>query len=103
MGRQKRSFEGLEELRIYVLAEELADKVWAEVIHWNSLAQDTIGKQFVRAVDSVGANIAESYGRFHPRDVVNFLYHARGSLSETKSWLRKAQRRQLLSLEKAKS
>jgi four helix bundle protein len=86
----KRSFDGLEQLRVYVLAEELSDKIWDEVVRWDRFARDTIGKQLVRATDSVGANIAESYDRFHPRDVVNFLYHARGSLSETKSWLRKA-------------
>ena len=36
---------------------------------------------------SVPGNIAEGFGRKHTRDKLNFYYHARGSLSETKSHL----------------
>jgi four helix bundle protein len=50
----------------------------------------------VRAADSIGANIAESAGRYHPGDVRNFLYYARGSLHETRFWLRRAERRRLI-------
>ncbi|PIU24188.1 four helix bundle protein, partial [Candidatus Berkelbacteria bacterium CG08_land_8_20_14_0_20_39_8] len=39
--------------------------------------------QLGRSVNSVGANIAESCGRFHYKDRTNFLYHARASLYET--------------------
>ena len=46
-----------------------------------------MGGQFIRAVDSIGANIAEGYGRFHFRDKIKFYYNARGSLWETKHWL----------------
>jgi len=53
---EKTNFENLE---IYKLAEELADKVWEIVIKWDRLAQDTVGKQLIRSSDSVGANIAE--------------------------------------------
>jgi hypothetical protein len=50
-------------LRIYQLSDKLADQVWHCVSHWNTFAQDTIGKQLVRAADSIGANIAEGSGR----------------------------------------
>ena len=46
----------------------------------------TIGQQFVRAIDSIGANIAEGYGRYHYLDSVKFYYNARGSLWESKHW-----------------
>lgn len=55
--------------------------------------------QITRAADSVGANIAESGGRFHAADVCNFLYFARGSLRETIFWLRRAYVRNLIPAE----
>ncbi|MEA2020826.1 MAG: four helix bundle protein [Patescibacteria group bacterium] len=44
-------------------------------------------EQVRRAVHSICANIAEAYGRYHFADSLNFLYHARGSLKEVKSFL----------------
>jgi four helix bundle protein len=38
-----------------------------------------IGDQFLRSVDSIGANIAEGYGRFYYLDKVRFYYNARAS------------------------
>ena len=46
-----------------------------------------IGSQFITAVDSIGANIAEGYGRFHFLDRIKFYYNARGSLVEAKHWM----------------
>jgi four helix bundle protein len=86
----------LEEIEIYALAEEIADKWWEVVCHWPSFAQDTIGKQLVRAADSIGANIAESYGRYHFSDKINFLYYARGSLYESKFFVERARKRGLV-------
>lgn len=79
-----------ENLRIYELSERLADQVWGCVTNWNNLARDTVGKQLVRAADSVGANIAEGSGRGSPQDYRRFLRMARGSLYETLQWLRRA-------------
>lgn len=39
--------------------------------------------QVRRAVASIGANIAEAFGRYHYKDKLVFLYNARGSLYET--------------------
>ena len=52
-----------ERLRVYQLSEILADQVWSIVAKWNVLARDTVGKQLIRAADSIGANIAEGSGR----------------------------------------
>lgn len=49
---------GFENLRVYRLSEDLADLIWEEVIRWDPLAQDTVGKQIIKAADSIGANIA---------------------------------------------
>jgi four helix bundle protein len=51
-----------ERLRVYKLSEDLTDQIWELVVSWNQFARDTLGKQLVRAADSIGANIAEGVG-----------------------------------------
>ena len=85
-----------ENLKVYRLSEELSDLVWNIAMKWNPFARDTVGKQLVRAADSVGANIAEGSGRGTHKDNRHFVRTARGSLYETKHWLRRAYRRDLL-------
>jgi four helix bundle protein len=85
-----------EKLQVYQLAEKLADEIWSIVLGWDFFAKDTLGKQIVRAVDGVGANIAEGTGRGTLQDNRRFIRMARGSLYETKHWLRRAYRRTLL-------
>lgn len=89
--------KGFEELEVYQLSEQLADDVWNLVIKWNSFARWTVGRQLVKAADSVGANIAEGTGRGSFKDNKRFVKIARGSLYETRHWLRRAFRRKLLS------
>ena len=86
----------LEDLEIYNLSMNLSDKVWDFVIKWEYFAKDTLGKQWVRAADSVSANISEGFGRNSYRDSRSFYYIARGSLYESKTWLDKAKRRGLI-------
>ena len=88
-----------ETLRVYQLAEELSDVVWDAVLRWKVFARDTVGKQLVRAADSIGANIAEGSGRGSAADNRRFVRIARGSLYETKHWLRRAYRREMLTEE----
>ena len=85
-----------ETLKVYQLSEKLADDIWRLVSGWNQFARDTIGKQLVRAADSIGANIAEGTGRGSFADNRRFVRNARGSLNETKHWLRRAYSRSLL-------
>ena len=85
-----------ETLRIYRLSEFLADEIWIVANGWKPFARDTIGKQVVRAADSIGANIAEGSGRGSPQDNRRFIRMARGSLYETQHWLRRAFKRKLL-------
>ena len=85
-----------EKLRIFELSEKLADQVWNCVTRWDNLARDTVGKQLVRAADSIGANIAEGSGRGSSQDYRRFLRMARGSLYETLHWLRRAYTRKLI-------
>ena len=92
--KMKTAFERLE---VYQLSERLADAIWDMALEWNSFAKDTVGKQLVRAADSIGANIAEGYGRGTGADNRRFVRTARGSLNETQHWLRRAYRRDLMS------
>ncbi len=63
---------------------------------WSPFAQDTVGKQLIRAVDSIGANIAESYGRYHFDEKINLLYYSRGSPYESKFFARRSLKRKLV-------
>jgi four helix bundle protein len=89
----KTSFENLE---VYQLAEKLADEIWEVVIKWPAFERNTVGQQMANAADSISANIAEGCGRFNYRDNGRFIKIARGSLYETKNWLRRAYKRKLL-------
>ena len=85
-----------ENLQVYQLSERLADELWDIVMAWNGFARDTVGKQMVRSADSIGANIAEGTGRGSFADNRRFVRTARGSLNETRHWLRRAYCRGLL-------
>lgn len=86
----------LSELRVYNVANELNDKIWEIVDKWDFYKKDTIGKQMVRSVDSISANIAEGFGRYHFKENKNFLYYSRGSAYETLDWISKAGRRKII-------
>lgn len=75
------------DLEIYHLAEEITIEIYK--LTQSFPAQEKFGliSQIRRAIISVGANIAEGYGRFHYKDKTQFLYNARGSLLETKHFL----------------
>jgi four helix bundle protein len=92
-----------ENLRVYQLAEKLADEIWDVVEPWKNFAKDTVGKQIVRAADSIGANIAEGDGRRTYQENRRFVRIARGSLNETRHWLRRAFKRRLLREEQVAS
>jgi four helix bundle protein len=77
-------------------AESMADRIWGDVLRWDAFARKVLGSQLTRAADSIGANIAESFGRYLFRDKIQFLFYARGSLFETKYWLSRARERTLV-------
>jgi four helix bundle protein len=93
------SYYNLEDLEVYQLAESFSDEIWFIVHEWDYFVKDTVGKQMVRSADSISANIAEGYGRYHYKENKNFCYFSRGSIIETKSWLKKSRRRNLISEE----
>ena len=58
----------LNDLTCYKSAFAFSNEVWDLVIKWDYFAKDTIGKQFVNAADSISANIAEGFGRYHKKE-----------------------------------
>ena len=76
----------LKELEVYKLSVEIADECWPiyNLMSWSD--KKIMGDQWIRAIDSIAANIAEGFGRFHYLDKNKFNYNARGSLLETIHW-----------------
>jgi four helix bundle protein len=89
----------LEKLEVYNITEKFSDDIWKIVIKWVYFKKNTIGKQLVRAADSISANIAEGYGRYYYKDSKQFYFYSRGSIQETKLWLSKCLRRKIIELE----
>jgi four helix bundle protein len=47
-----------------------------------------MGEQFIESIDSIGANIAEGYKRYHYLDRIKFYYNSKASFSEAcEHWL----------------
>jgi four helix bundle protein len=86
----------LEELDVYRMSMEIGERVWSIVSNWDYFSRDTVGKQMVKAADSMAANLSEGFGRFYYKENKQFGYYSRGSLYETKTWLKKAHNRRLV-------
>ncbi len=86
----------IEELQVYQLSMNIGERVWQIVIKWDYFAKDTVGKQLVKAADSIAANLSEGFGRFFFKENKQFCYYSRGSLYESKTWLTKATKRELI-------
>ncbi len=86
----------ISQIEAYNISSELSNFVWEIIIKWDYFNKDTVGKQFVRAVDSISANIAEGFGRYHKKDKIKFYYYSKGSLLESVDWNEKAKARSLV-------
>ena len=82
----EKTYLTLESLEVFQLSKQLSSVCWNiyKTLDWK-LIKD-LKEQFIDSSDSVGANIAEGYGRFHYLDRIKFMYNARGSLLESKYW-----------------
>jgi four helix bundle protein len=87
----------LNDVDAYKTAFHLSNQVWKIVACWNAFSKDTVGKQFIRSVDFISANIAEGFGRYSKNEKILFYRYALGSVTESLDWNEKARVRQLLS------
>lgn len=89
----------LEEILAYKIASDLSDYVWEIIIKWDYFSKKTVGGQFVEAIDSIAANMAEGFGRYHKKDKIKFYYNSRASVFESSFWCKKAFIRKLFTEE----
>jgi len=89
----------LNDIEAYKIAFKLSNYVWNIVCKWDYFAKDTVGKQFVKAIDSISANIAEGFGRYTKKDKIKFFRYSLGSLYESLDWNEKSHIRLLLNEE----
>ncbi len=95
----EKNYLTIKKISAYNKSFDFSNEVWDIVIKWDFFSKDTVGKQFVKAADSISANIAEGFGRYSKKDKVRFYRISLGSLEETGDWIRKAQRRELITFE----
>lgn len=84
------------ELKVYKIAREISRDTWDVYKEFDWHTKKVIGDQWLRSTDSISANIAEGFGRFHYLDKNKFNYNARGSLFESLDWVDKLGERDLL-------
>jgi len=89
----------LNDIDCYKRALVLSNYVWDIVLRWEWFAKKTIGVQFVTAMDSISANIAEGFGRYGKKDKTKFYYYSFGSVKESLDWNEKSKIRKLLTEE----
>ena len=77
------SFTSFEELEAWKLARDLKNEIRELVKTFPSDEKYKLTDQLTRCTRSVGANIAEGFGRFHYKENTKFCRNARGSLMET--------------------
>ncbi len=95
-GNNFKSYLSIDKIEAYNKALTFSNLLWDEVIKFDYFEKNSVGLQLVRAADSVSANIAEGFGRYHKKDKIKFYQYAKGSALECYDWLLKCKHRKLL-------
>jgi len=96
----KKKYILIKDLEVYQLARELSNIAWLVYQKMSWQIKKIIGDQFIEATDSIGANLAEGYHRFHYLDKIKFYYNCRGSLAEAcDHWLELLNERKVITKE----
>ena len=80
-------YKDFTEMPVWNTAMELAVEVFQVSVPLPKSEDYALKSQIRRSAESISANIAEAFGRFHPKDKINFYRFAKGSALETKSHL----------------
>ena len=100
---ETKKFLRLNDIEAYKISFHLSNYVWDVVVKWDGFAKRTLGAQFVDAVDSISANIAEGFGRYFKKDKIKFYRYSSGSFKECFDWNEKARVRKLVTEEEYKN
>ena len=93
--------KNFQSLIVWQKADLLYRMVCADIKNWpNTRITNSISFQLLDSAGSIGANIAEGYGRGSPREFEQFFRYSRGSMAETEDWLFKAHQQGLLIAER---
>jgi len=84
---KKSKINGFYDLDVWKKANKLCIDVYKLTSDFPDKELFGITSQIRRAAMSVGANIAEGFGRFPYKDKINFYYNARGSSCEVQNFL----------------
>jgi len=93
----EKNYLTLDKIAAYTTSFKLSNYIWKIVATWEKFDKWTVGQQLVRSADSISANIAEGFGRYHKKDKIKFYRYSFGSMEETKDWIRKCIIRELIS------
>lgn len=100
----KKKFIPLQDLEVYRLARKLSSLAWGIYQRLTFQQRKVWGDQMLSAVDSVGANIAEGYARFHFSEKSRFYFISRASLSEgVEHWIDLGFEREIVSIQEFES
>ena len=77
-----KKFIPLQELEVYRMTRRLSSMAWVIYQRLAFQQRKVWGDQMLESVESVGANVAEGYARFHFSEKARFYYISRASLSE---------------------
>ncbi len=77
-----KKFIPLQELEVYRMTRRQSSMAWVIYQRLAFQQRKVWGDQMLESVDSVGANVAEGYARFHFSEKARFYYISRASLSE---------------------
>lgn len=77
------TFLSFEELEAWQTSRALSNELTHLAMTFPAEEKYRLKDQMIRSTRSVGANIAEGFGRFHYQENLQFCRQARGSLSET--------------------
>jgi four helix bundle protein len=77
-----RKIQDFNELEVWKKANSFAIRIYTITKGFPKDERFGLTDQIRRAASSIGANIAEGFGRYHSNDKIRFFYISRGSISE---------------------
>lgn len=93
----EKNYLQLNNVNAYKLSYNISNYVWKIVVDWDHFSKMSVGVQYVKAIDSISANIAEGFGRYTKKDKIKFYRYSFGSMKEAMDWTQKAKTRLLIS------
>jgi four helix bundle protein len=82
MSNQGNKIKDFNDLEVWKKANSFAIRIYTITKGFPKDERFGLTDQIRRAASSIGANIAEGFGRYHTNDKIRFFYNSRGSISE---------------------